>query len=192
MRRWGAGLAQLHRTTAGQAWLATRQHDRHDAAGQWAGPTTRAAFFRDRRIAPQLAFAARSGLAGRRCSVTASGLLAAIPGTARRARTGRVAPARRSLVGKRGAPCVGGEPAIFDPAVYFGDREADLAMTELFGGFGPDFYAAYRESWPLSEGHEARRDLYNLYHVLNHANLFGGGYVLQAGRMIGRLLGEVR
>ncbi len=85
-----------------------------------------------------------------------------------------------------------GTPVLFDPAVYYGDREADLAMCALFGGFGADFFAAYRESWPLSEGHEARRDLYNLYHVLNHANLFGGGYVLQAGRMIGRLLGEVR
>ncbi len=83
-----------------------------------------------------------------------------------------------------------GTPVIFDPAVYFGDREADLAMTELFGGFSEDFYAAYRAAWPLDSGYRVRRDLYNLYHVLNHLNLFGGGYRAQAEQMIERLLGE--
>jgi fructosamine-3-kinase len=83
-------------------------------------------------------------------------------------------------------------PAVFDPAVYFGDREADLAMTELFGGFPEAFYAAYREAWPLAEGYETRKTLYNLYHVLNHLNLFGAGYLRQAERMIDRLLAELR
>lgn len=83
-----------------------------------------------------------------------------------------------------------GTPVIFDPAVYFGDREADLAMTELFGGFGEDFYAAYREAWPLDSGYRVRRDLYNLYHVLNHLNLFGGGYRAQAEQLIERCLSE--
>jgi len=82
-----------------------------------------------------------------------------------------------------------GTPVIFDPAVYYGDREADLAMTELFGGYGPGFYAAYREAWPLDPGYRVRRDLYNLYHVLNHLNLFGGGYRGQAEQLIDRLLG---
>jgi protein-ribulosamine 3-kinase len=81
-----------------------------------------------------------------------------------------------------------GEPVIFDPAVYFGDREADLAMTHLFGGFGSRFYAAYEAVWPLAPGHELRRDLYNLYHLLNHANLFGEGYARQAAVIIDRLL----
>ncbi len=81
-------------------------------------------------------------------------------------------------------------PVIFDPAVYYGDREADLAMTELFGGFGSGFYAAYREAWPLDPGYRIRRDLYNLYHVLNHLNLFGGGYRGQAEQLIDRLLSE--
>jgi protein-ribulosamine 3-kinase len=81
---------------------------------------------------------------------------------------------------------------VFDPAVYFGDRETDLAMTELFGGFGGDFYAAYREAWPLDAGYATRRDLYNLYHVLNHLNLFGGGYLGQAQDIIARLLAQVR
>ena len=85
-----------------------------------------------------------------------------------------------------------GEPVIFDPAVYFGDREADLAMTELFGSFGHDFYAAYNAIWPLDEGYAVRKTLYNLYHILNHYNMFGGGYGSQADGMIGRLLAECR
>ncbi len=84
-----------------------------------------------------------------------------------------------------------GQPVIYDPAVYFGDREADLAMTELFGGFGNRFYAAYRESWPLPPGYATRKVLYNLYHILNHLNLFGGGYLGQAEGMIDRLLAEI-
>jgi fructosamine-3-kinase len=65
-------------------------------------------------------------------------------------------------------------------------------MTELFGGFGRDFYAAYREAWPLDDGYPLRRTLYNLYHVLNHANLFGGGYVAQAEAMAAQLLATSR
>jgi len=85
----------------------------------------------------------------------------------------------------------GGEPVIFDPACYFGDREADLAMTELFGGFGDRFRAAYEEAWPLNPGYAVRKQLYNLYHVINHLNLFGGGYLSQAESMIDRLLSEI-
>ena len=85
-----------------------------------------------------------------------------------------------------------GAPVLFDPAVYWGDREADLAMTELFGGFPQAFYSAYAEVAPLSEGYSVRKTLYNLYHVLNHANLFGGGYAAQAKAMIERLLAELR
>jgi protein-ribulosamine 3-kinase len=88
-------------------------------------------------------------------------------------------------------PTTSGKLALFDPAVYFGDREADLAMSELFGGFPDSFYAAYREAWPLDDGFEQRKTLYNLYHVLNHLNLFGSGYLHQAERMIARLLAEI-
>ncbi len=90
------------------------------------------------------------------------------------------------------AAMCGRTPAVFDPAVYCGDRETDLAMTELFGGFPQAFYAAYREAWPLDEGYESRKTLYNLYHVLNHLNLFGSGYLRQAERMIDKLLAELR
>ncbi len=69
-----------------------------------------------------------------------------------------------------------GEAALIDPAVYFGHREADLAFTELFGGFPPEFYRTYQTAWPLEPGYNERKDIYNLYHLLNHLNLFGGGY----------------
>ena len=82
-----------------------------------------------------------------------------------------------------------GEPVIFDPAAYFGDREVDIAMTELFGGFPAEFYRGYNQVWPLDLGYEKRKTLYNLYHILNHFNLFGGSYASQANQMINRILG---
>ncbi len=84
-----------------------------------------------------------------------------------------------------------GEPIIYDPACYYGDREADIAMTELFGGFGSNFYAAYNESYPLDSDYSIRKTLYNLYHILNHLNLFGEGYLHQAENMIDSLLAEI-
>lgn len=84
-----------------------------------------------------------------------------------------------------------GEPVIYDPAVYYGDREADLAMTELFGGFGGDFYHAYRAGFPLDPGYPLRKTFYNIYHVLNHLNLFGGGYGAQAEGMIDQVLSRL-
>ncbi|MCX7626197.1 MAG: fructosamine kinase family protein [Candidatus Sumerlaeaceae bacterium] len=73
-----------------------------------------------------------------------------------------------------------GMPALIDPACYYGDREADLAMTQLFGGFSHRFYAAYNEAFPLERGYSERACVYNLYHILNHALLFGSGYLAQA------------
>jgi protein-ribulosamine 3-kinase len=83
------------------------------------------------------------------------------------------------------------EPVIFDPAFYYGDREADLAMTTLFGGFGGNFYAAYNEVWPLDDGYAVRKVFYNIYHIINHLNLFGGGYHEQAISMIKNVLSEI-
>ena len=83
----------------------------------------------------------------------------------------------------------GGEPVIFDPATYFGDREVDIAMTELFGGFPALFYRGYNQVWQLDAGYEQRKTLYNLYHILNHFNLFGGSYESLANQMINRVLG---
>ena len=80
-----------------------------------------------------------------------------------------------------------GQPTIFDPATYYGDREVDIAMTELFGGFPPAFYQGYNQQWQLDTGYKKRKNIYNLYHILNHFNLFGGSYSSQAQRMIQQL-----
>ena len=80
-----------------------------------------------------------------------------------------------------------GVPVIFDPAVYYGDRESDIAMTMLFGGFGREFYRAYERAWPMAPGNERRLKLYQLYHVLNHLNLFGAGYISQALGLLRKL-----
>ncbi|MEM9451955.1 MAG: fructosamine kinase family protein [Cyanobacteria bacterium P01_E01_bin.6] len=80
------------------------------------------------------------------------------------------------------------EPVIFDPAAYYGDREVDLAMSELFGRFPEDFYRAYNDAYPLDPGYDRRKVLYNLYHIINHFNQFGGSYESQANSMIRQLL----
>jgi fructosamine-3-kinase len=79
-------------------------------------------------------------------------------------------------------------PVVFDPATYYGDREADLAMTELFGGFPREFYDAYNQAFALPAGYEQRKHLYNLYHLLNHLNLFGRSYLGQVEETLGLLL----
>lgn len=81
-----------------------------------------------------------------------------------------------------------GEPVILDPATYVGDREVDIAMTELFGGFPGAFYRGYNEVWALDTGYKQRKTIYNLYHIINHFNLFGSGYESQANRMIEEIL----
>jgi len=79
-----------------------------------------------------------------------------------------------------------GKPVLIDPAVYYGHREADLAMTKVFGGFSPLFYAAYQEEYPLVEGWERREGLYKLYHILNHLNLFGRSYLSEAEYIVSK------
>ncbi len=145
-------------------------------------------FWRTRRLGFQLQLAERNGF-GARLSELGARLLERLPALF----TGyRPAPSllHGDLWGGNAA-AVGDMPVIFDPAAYYGDREADLAMTELFGGFSSRFYDAYRAHAPLDAGYRVRRELYNLYHVLNHANLFGGGYAAQAERMMQRLLAEI-
>ncbi len=143
-------------------------------------------FFAERRLGFQLELAARRGHGGR--------LVERGSRVCERVETffdGYRPPAsllHGDLWGGNWATDASGEPMIFDPAVYYGDREADLAMTRLFGGFGRAFYSAYEHAWPLDPGAAARVSLYNLYHVLNHLNLFGGGYRAQADAMIDRLL----
>jgi len=147
-------------------------------------------FWCEARLGPQLELARENGL-GKSLLKKGEQLAGAVPGLL----SGH-APAASLLHGDLWSGNAGfladGTPVFFDPAVYWGDREADLAMTELFGGFPQDFYSAYAEAAPVDRGYAVRKTLYNLYHVLNHANLFGGGYAAQAERMIERLLVEVR
>ncbi|WP_047043954.1 fructosamine kinase family protein [Vibrio mexicanus] len=79
-------------------------------------------------------------------------------------------------------------PICYDPSCYWGDRECDIAMTELFEGFQPEFYQGYEDEWPLELGYEQRKDIYNLYHILNHYNLFGGHYLDEAERVVKQIL----
>ena len=185
--RLGEGLAALHQVTAAHFGFA---HDNFIGAARQANGQldSRAEFYRERRQRPQLTlavangFGALLGACGERLLEEVVSLLGAH----------RPAPSllHGDLWGGNWLATADGEPAIFDPAVYYGDRETDLAMTQLFGGFGPRFYRAYAQAAPLPPGDALRRDLYNLYHVLNHANLFGGGYAEQARAMIERLLAE--
>ena len=147
-------------------------------------------FWREKRLHAQLRLAARNRLPSR--MIDRGERLAADCEVFFRG----YAPARSllhgDLWGGNAAATSGGAPVVFDPAVYVGDREADLAMTELFGGFPKDFHSAYRAAWAPDDGYRVRRDFYNLYHVLNHANLFAGGYVGEAERSIARLNAEIR
>jgi protein-ribulosamine 3-kinase len=184
----GRDLARLHRVTAQRyGW------ERDNTIGATPQVNTRSgdwiAFWGERRLGFQLKLAASRGYGGR---LIANGerLLEKIP-----AFFASYTPPPSLLHGDlwsgNAAMAASGEPVIFDPAVYYGDREADLAMTELFSGFPPSFYAAYAAEHPLDAGYRTRKHFYNLYHVLNHLNLFGGGYHAQAERMIEQLLAHV-
>ncbi|PSR05177.1 MAG: ketosamine-3-kinase [Bacteroidetes bacterium SW_10_40_5] len=79
-----------------------------------------------------------------------------------------------------------GNPSLIDPAVYYGHREMELAFTQMFGGFSSTFYQAYHQDFPLSPGFDERKDVYNLYPLLVHVNLFGGGYLMELESIIRR------
>jgi fructosamine-3-kinase len=181
----GRALAALHATTGTRfGWHRDNHIGMTPQQNAWCDDW--AAFFRDRRLAPQLALAERNGHGGR-LARDGERLLARVP-----ALLAGHAPAPSLLHGDLWAGNAGrladGTPVVFDPATYYGDREADLAMTELFGGFAPDFYAAYAEAAPLPPGFALRRTLYNCYHVLNHLNLFGDSYRARAEAMVAELL----
>jgi len=184
-RRLGEQLAALHRHTAPRfGWhqdnLIGATPQRNDWTGDWLS------FWRDRRLGFQLALARDNGL-DRAVLQRAHGLLERLD----RALNGHAPQAslvHGDLWGGNAAADSQGNPVLFDPAVYYGDRETDLAMSELFGGFDPRFYEAYQSVWPLEPGYPRRRTLYNLYHVLNHFNLFGAAYAPRAAAMIDELL----
>ncbi|MEI7771071.1 MAG: fructosamine kinase family protein [Chloroflexales bacterium] len=175
MAALGAQLAALHRSTAPAYGL---DHDNYIGGtpqrNGWDSDWPQ--FFVERRLLPQLDLAGSRGLlgVGRRRSLErllgrVGDLLAGV--------SRQPALLHGDLwAGNVVAADPRGAPGLIDPAVYYGDREAEIAFTELFGGFSPAFSTAYNQAWPLEPGYVERRDLYNLYHLLNHLNLFGEGY----------------
>ncbi len=186
--RLGEALADLHRSTAAQFGWARDNHIGATPQANTPG-TDWADFFREQRLRRQLDLAAANGApAG---LIDAGQALLEVVQEFFRDYQPRPSLLHGDLWGGNWGADEEGAPVLFDPAVYYGDRETDLAMTELFGGFEAGFYRAYDSSWPLDPGYRTRRTLYNLYHVLNHYNLFGGGYARQAQEMARALLAEV-
>lgn len=179
----GQQLAALHRSTTDRhGWHrdntigSTPQHN--TCSSDWTE------FFRNQRLKPQFELAHRNGIPLEH----AQALLNHVPALLK---DHQPSPAllHGDLWSGNASFCHDGTPVLFDPASYYGDRETDLAFSEYFGGFAPEFYDSYNEAWPLPSGYQQRKTLYNLYHVLNHANLFGGNYVTEAQQMIFQLLG---
>jgi protein-ribulosamine 3-kinase len=180
----GQQLALMHHPQ--QAYFGGLRHTTLQPNTQTASWIT---FMREQRIGYQLRLAAQNGYVGK-LQTQGQKLLAGLDAffTDHQPQASLL---HGDLWGGNHGYLADGTPVIFDPAVYYGDRETDLAMTELFGGFAPAFYAAYREAWPLDTGYGVRKTLYNLYHILNHVNLFGGGYAAQALQMIAQLNAEL-
>ncbi|MFM7087037.1 MAG: fructosamine kinase family protein [Cyanobium sp.] len=189
----GRSLARLHRGSLKRACAAGDRGGSHHGwirdnvigatpqANGWLEDWGR--FFTERRLAPQLERLARRGIQLQ----GAEALLEQVPAWLACHRPAAVL-VHGDLWCGNASLLAGGGGALFDPAVHRGDREVDLAMAHLFGGFPPEFFRGYEQDWPLPEGHHQRQSLYNLYHLLNHANLFGGGYRSQAQACLTSLL----
>ena len=184
----GRGLARQHRLTAGRfGWHRDNVIGATPQPNAWRDEWLE--FLREQRLGHQLSLAASKGY---RSLATGPGqaLLDALP-TLLAGHEPRASLLHGDLWGGNWAALADGSPVIFDPAVYYGDREADLAMTRLFGGFPAAFYSAYEAQWPLPAGHEIRCELYKLYHLINHLNLFGDAYAGQVDQVIATLLKQV-
>ena len=185
-RQLGRALAGMHRLTAEHfGWHRDNYIGTTVQPNGWADNWVD--FFREQRLGQQLALAQQNGApqsiidSGRQLTEQMDDWFrdyAPIPSLL-----------HGDLWGGNRGTLADGRPVLFDPAVYYGDREADIAMTRLFGGFSAEFYAAYDKEWPLDGGaSDNGRSLYNLYHVLNHFNLFGGSYLMQAEQLMQNLL----
>ena len=181
----GRGLAELHRHGAPGFGLD------HDNFIGWlpqanAATPTWADFYRTRRLEAQLRRAADGGLASSRMRSGFNRLFRALEEL-----VGPPEPPARlhgNLWGGNLLCDESGGPCLIDPAVYGGHREVNSAMMRLFGGFGARVFDAYDEAWPLADGHHERVALYQLYPLMVHVNLFGGGYVASVEAALDRLI----
>lgn len=177
---FGRGLARLHTHTSPQFGFA---HDNY--IGSTPQPNgwmdDGCAFFAERRLGYQARLARDGGLLSAAEAAAVERLAARLP---------QLVPAQPAsllhgdLWSGNAMTDAAGAPALIDPAVYYGWAEAELGMTLLFGGFPPQFYAAYEAEWPPTAGWRERVPLYNLYHLLNHLNLFGTGYYAQVAEIL--------
>ncbi|MCK4744336.1 MAG: fructosamine kinase family protein [Sulfuriflexus sp.] len=183
----GEQLAHLHQFNSagrGYGWHRDNTIGATPQLNDWTADWV--AFLREQRFAYQLELAARNGL-NKSARDKGQRLLDGL-GLYFESYTPEASLLHGDLWSGNAGFDSDGQPVIYDPAVYYGDRETDMAMTELFGGFSADFYTAYEQVWPLDVGYTRRRDLYKLYHILNHFNLFGGGYASQSENIIDKLL----
>jgi protein-ribulosamine 3-kinase len=184
----GKQLAALHSTQSSEyGWIRDNTlaltPQRNLKSGDWL------VFWREQRLGFQLELAAQNGLLGT-LQVLGQSVVDALPDLLADY-SPRASLLHGDLWGGNHAFLADGTPVIFDPALYYGDRETDIAMTELFGGFDADFYTAYQDVYPLDKGYAKRKNLYNLYHILNHCNLFGGSYIWQAESLMRGILTKV-
>jgi fructosamine-3-kinase len=182
----GRGLAALHRAGAGELGLGADNFigslpQRNEAAPSWAD------FYGERRLEPMARMAVEAGALAAGVLDELERLRARLPDLC-----GPPEPPARlhgDLWGGNAMTDAAGAPVLIDPAVYGGHREVDLAMMRLFGGFSATVFAAYAEAHPLAAGHQEWVELYQLYPLLVHAVLFGGGYARSAERVLRRYAG---
>lgn len=181
--RMGQQLAKMHQVTSEQGfgWHRDNTIGATPQQNGWKGSWVE--FWRDRRLGPQFSIAHSQGDRFPRRDE----LMNAIPRLLK-GHNPNPSLLHGDLWSGNAAITTAGEPVILDPATYYGDPETDLAMTELFGSFPASFYQAYDKTNPMDAGYKQRKVLYNLYHIINHFNLFGGGYGSQANRMIDQIL----
>ncbi|MDG5766780.1 fructosamine kinase family protein [Balneolales bacterium ANBcel1] len=181
-QRFGRALAELHRHTADKYGLdhdnyIGRLPQKNDYREEWIR------FFIECRIEPQFAMARQHGYFSGNTRSSLDQLFKALP----------------DLIPDEPPSLLHGDlwggnylcdnenrPVLIDPAVYYGHREMEIAFTRMFGGFGRGFYQGYEEAWPMASGFSQRQDIYNLYPLLVHVNLFGGSYASQAESVIRR------
>lgn len=188
-RLLGEQLAAMHNITAKQfGWHINNTIGDTFQGNMWADNWLN--FWSKQRLGFQLQLAAQNGYGGKLQSLGEK-LLLEMPLLF----TGReIKPSmlHGDLWGGNVAGLSDGTPVIFDPAFYYGDREVELAMSYLFGGFSADFYVSYQNIYPLDDGFAVRKTFYNVYHIINHLNIFAGTYYDQAVAMLEQLLSEIK